>query len=95
MTGGRHNQAHLSATGNLLTDESKRTLTTYHKMQMNREQLVNPAESGRSSNSTTTIHSAIVPLLDVLDQVRLKWKHAEDRMHAAEERSERIEKYNM
>jgi hypothetical protein len=32
---------------NILVDESRDVLIAYHKIQMKRDQLVNPAESGR------------------------------------------------
>jgi len=64
---------------NYLGDDSKRVLIAYHKLQMKRDQLIDPAAT------------AILPLLDLLDDVRLKWKHAEDCRRAAEERVERLE----
>lgn len=89
-------------TVDLLTEESKRTLVGYHKVQMKRDQLINPAEEGSFCGwdfiNKTWINLqllAIIPLLDLMDEVRGKWKYAEDRLRAAEERSERFESYNM
>jgi len=66
----------------LLTEESKRTLISYHMMQLKRDHLINPAQT------------AVIPLLDLLDDVRSKWKLAEDRLRAAEERAERVDRCN-
>lgn len=91
-------------TVDLLTEESKRTLVGYHKVQMKRDQLINPAEEGLFCGmnwdfiNKTRINLqllAIIPLLDLMEEVRGKWKYAEDRLRAAEERSERFESYNM
>lgn len=38
-------------TSALLTDESKNVLLGYHKIQMKRDQLINPAESGSFLNN--------------------------------------------
>jgi hypothetical protein len=83
----------------LLTDESKHVLIGYHKIQMKREQLINPAESGLFFSTSLILMPclflAILPLLDLLDEIRLKWKHAEDQLHVERERADRLDQYNM
>jgi len=62
----------------ILEEDSKKALISYHMMQLKREQLISPAQS------------AIIPILDLLDDVRSKWKLAEDSLKDAESKVKKL-----
>jgi hypothetical protein len=62
-----------------MSEDSKRTYVSYHAMQLERDQFV------------SSIHSVIIPLLDLLDETRSNWKRAEDKLNESKGTENRLD----